>query len=272
MPLVIAMRDPRFSFTRCFEIQRVVKKEAVSLSTRENSKSGNEDFPSYRESQTDVHYSEPLAPVVRQLSAGKIARLRHVPLVKFLTFPAGKEAFREFTVREFSVENLLFVEAVKTLNDNPAPTKADCKAIYDQYVASSGANQVNLPSVVVQRLEARLDDAEPGELGLKSYFDESYAHVMKLMQRDAFKRFQNTTAWQTHVVVFDAEPKAETVPQAQPEGDKASSTVPLSPVSSLVEVPPSPRFNEAESAPASTTGEATAISPAPAPVSGAEAV
>jgi hypothetical protein len=177
------------------------------MSSRVSSKGDQEDFPSYRDSQSEVAVDIPeTPPMARRLSAAQILRLKHVPLIKFLTFPAGREAFREFLVREFSVENLLFVEAAREL-DHPGLTKAECKELFDKFVAESSPNQVNLPMVVVQRLEARLGDSEPGDM-LNTVFDDAVNHVMKLMHRDAFKRFQNTSAWQLHVVVFDADPKA----------------------------------------------------------------
>jgi hypothetical protein len=198
MPLSIAARDPRFSLTRCFTPAGLRPRQTTSsrISSREDS-----DVSDYhtRESAVDIK-REPAGEGV-PLTEEKLTRLRHVPLVKFLTYPPGREAFRTFTVLEFSVENLLFVEAVKELGANPH-TAADVRALYDRFVADSAPNQVNLPSVVVQRLKPRLEDDCDAKV-----FEEAVEHVFKIMQRDTYKRFQKTPEWAMHVGVFDVEKK-----------------------------------------------------------------
>jgi hypothetical protein len=166
-----------------------------------NISSINESFESFRESAiNDIELPE--AGTVRRMSDEKLRKLRHVPLAKFLTYPVGREAFRLFLVHEFSVENLLFVEAIKQFLDNPQATKDDARKLYDTFVAESGPNQVNLTSALVQKIQARL--ADEGD-DCRTLFNEAVEHVMKLMQRDAYKRFQRTIQWQQHVVVFHIE-------------------------------------------------------------------
>jgi len=199
MPLSIAARDPRFSLTRCFNPVSYRARQTTSsrISSREDS-----DVSDYhtRESAVDVKRVDGNSDK-EPMTEERMARLRHVPLIKFLTYPAGREAFRTFTVLEFSVENLLFVEAVKELGSSPH-TAADVRSLYDRFVADSAPNQVNLPSVVVQRLKPRLEDDCDAKV-----FDEAVEHVYKIMQRDTFKRFQKTAEWAMHVGVFDVEKK-----------------------------------------------------------------
>jgi hypothetical protein len=211
---------------------------------------------------------EPATPHhARIISAGQLEKLRHVNLAKFLTYPAGREAFRAFTVKEFSVENLLFVEAVKAIKDKPTlPTKEDGQAVWDQYIAEAAPSQVNLPSVTCQRLKARMEESEG--LEIVAMFDDSVDHVMKLMQRDAFKRFQRTPDWVLHVVVFVEKPKegatttpatAETTNPATTLTAPAATTASESPSNSLA-----PLVNSAGSSSLAPQSEASA-SPATTP-------
>jgi hypothetical protein len=137
----------------------------------------------------------------RNISTDTLTKLRHIPLSKFLTYGPGKEAFRDFLVLEFSVENLLFVEAVLHLRERQVISKEEANRVFDEYVMNSAPNQVNLPGVLVQRLDARMKDGgEALDVGL---FDDTVEHVMKLMQRDAYRRFQKTPEWQHHIAAFD---------------------------------------------------------------------
>jgi hypothetical protein len=169
------------------------------------------------------------APEARKLSDATLLKLRHINLSSFLTYGPGKEAFRAFLVREFSVENLLFVEAVEQFNALPSKTKADCQALYDKFVAESSQNQVNLPGVVCQRILARIQDMEAGET-FNGLFDEAYKHVMKLMQRDGYKRFQLTEEWKTHIVVFRVEDKKPASAGAAAPATANTTAEPLLPV------------------------------------------
>jgi hypothetical protein len=206
----------------------------TQLSSGGSGRSSGRSSLTSSELELEYNFSEPVVPVQRQLSDATISKLRHVHLTTFLTYEPGKEAFRAFLVKEFSVENLLFVESVQQHNANPARTRADCVALCDNFITESSPNQVNLPSVVVQRLVARLQDSEPGE-SLNGLFDDASAHVMKLMQRDAFKRFQRTQAWYTHVAVFKVVEKSgattspETTASPTPAGPTTAIPTPAGP-------------------------------------------
>jgi hypothetical protein len=198
-PLFVAWKnDPRFSFAPCFKEK--YERELASLSSKVS-----KEYPDFRESQQEgiVVHDAGTPPSVLDLSPEKLAKLKHVPLHKFLTYPPGREAFKDFTVREFSVENMLFIEAAKVYRENMQATKADGKILFDQFIAETGPNQVNVPAEIVHRLESRLEPEGGAGEEVRLFFEDAVEHVMKLMQRDGFKRFQKTAAWQLHVVVFD---------------------------------------------------------------------
>jgi len=199
VPLAVAMRDARFSYTRCFKMPKSATPRSTVASPDSKFSRETELFK-FRESQCHTTLR---AATVRRLSGDQLDRMRQVPLASFLMYPPGREAFRKWTVREFSVENLLFVEAVKRVNESGQATQADFEALYDQYVIPAAPYQVNLPSQSVHRVKGAMATKDLSQLRLS--FTEAADHIMKLMQRDAYKRFQGTHEWAQHVVVFDTE-------------------------------------------------------------------
>jgi hypothetical protein len=188
-PIWIASRDRKFGFFRCFTKTKKKSKTGTSRNSL------NTTRVSEGTSTVQTPHSRPRNI---SFSSNSLTKLRALPLVKFLTNAQGREAFREFIVREFSVENLLFVEAVQQLRTNPQTSKEDVNNLYAEYIIPTAPNQVNLPHIVVQRLEARKNE-EGVDTGV---FDEAVDHVMKLMQRDAYRRFQKTPDWYQHIAVF----------------------------------------------------------------------
>jgi len=151
----------------------------------------------------------------------QVMKFKKVGLAKFLTYRPGREAFRRFTVLEFSVENLMFIEAVHRFREIEKPTRENIDKILDNFIGTTAPNQVNVPSGVVERLTANLVGIE--EKDIKTVFHEAYLHVMKLMSRDTYKRFQQTRDWETHVVVFDSE-----ITDSPPTPRAATKTAPAS--------------------------------------------
>jgi hypothetical protein len=189
-PLAIAMRDRRFSFLRCFEgYTKEARKSAKCVAAL-----GSAQSREARESAFET----------RTYNADTLTKLREVPLGRFLTSTPAREAFRAFIVCEFSVENLLFVEAVQALNDREHLSREEANALFDQYVATSAPSQVNIPHLVAQKLEEHLKTDEVLD---RTMFNEAAGHVMKLMHRDAYRRFQKTPQWAALVAVFSDGPE-----------------------------------------------------------------
>jgi len=221
-PLVVAMRDPRFRFLRCLLI-RTTEENNVDVTMSVSLENSHEEFPDYQEGENVIAVHDEPVPFCRTLSAGMYDRLKRVSLAKFLTYPAGKEAFREFTVREFAVENLLFIEAVQQHLSNPVHSQKAACALFAEYVEDSAPNQVHLPSRIVKRLKAGLD-SQSGEEVCPA-LEEAKDHVMKALQRDVFKRFQETLAWEQTVVVFDANrSRADSVVRGEIKSERPPTT------------------------------------------------
>jgi hypothetical protein len=225
MPLWIASKDPRFSYTSCF---RKPFKPRMTMSSTGSHVDDVDEMSDYhsREGSTIGDTGVVVKDVVveKELTPQQLAQLQHVPLRKFLTYPAGREAFRTFTVLEFSVENLLFVEAVQEMKDR-VHTKDEVRALYDRFVVEGAPNQVNLPAVIVHRLQPRLQDDCDAQV-----FTEAVDHMYKVMQRDTYKRFQKTREWAMHVGVFEGKVKdhgkTNSVEMTKQTGDKAQNEMP----------------------------------------------
>jgi hypothetical protein len=200
-PIIICYKqhDPRFSVfrvcqnTKKYLTMRNSESHPDGLSQQSGGTAGSqtENFPN-DQSVTEISRSE--AP----LSEEQHSRLRTVPLSKFLTSHHGRESFRTFTQLEFSIENLLFVEAVEALAAR-AHTPADVRKLYEEYVQEGSTNQVNLPAVTREKVDARFRDSEQHI----DVFEEAVRWVYKLMQGDTYKRFQRTSVWERVVVEFD---------------------------------------------------------------------
>lgn len=269
-PLYHATKDPRF---RWFAWLRRSNWARLRSRTEDNSKISS------------THGSE--APSKSELlSEEQLENLKGVTLAKFLTNAAGREAFRAFTVREFSVENLLFVEAVDQYRLNANVSRADAQALFAKFVAFSSPYQVNLPGLIFKSISSRVEDTT-GAVDYKTLFDEAYTHVMKLMQRDVFRRFKHTAEWEEHVADFNAEMEAmqkdksskktvtensETRPSSSTNSQPVAVVVVAEPPSPAVSSPPSPVLapvanTEGWPQARSANNASPAISESPAPAS-----
>lgn len=162
-----------------------------SMASRTESSFAEND-PSIAEVKNPISERNPMRVLSSHLNPRDpaLARLKKMPLSRVLSFGPGKEAFRRFAVLEFSVENLLFVEAVSKFRALEDPTKRDVQDVYDKFVSNSAPSQVNLPMKIVRKMTEKLPTIDGVEI--RAFFDESVDHVMKMMQRDSYRRFQDT--------------------------------------------------------------------------------
>lgn len=195
-PLTKAMFERKFiwwwDFCRKREKSEKKKKQRRGSHSETQSSQTHSSGGSYAESEvTATMVRNPMRALATQLTTKdpNLARLKKLPLTRILSNTSGKEAFRRFTVLEFSVENLLFTEAVAKYRLS-APTKEDMKELFDTYVSNTAPSQVNLPNKIVKKMQESLDTAQG--IQIRAFFDEAYDHVMKLMQRDSYRRFQDT--------------------------------------------------------------------------------
>jgi hypothetical protein len=165
-----------------------------------------------------------------------------------LSTPQGFESFKRFLTKEFSVENILFYQEVaefrKLKKDLAADPDADLKllgkaqGVYAKYIIIDAPFQVNLPDVIVRRLEIGLKNefaqagkkkeqkeaaaititAEPGsdaEAMMKeqaecpTIFDAAQTNIFNLMNTDSFPRYSRTEEYKLFVKELNAKSKTK---------------------------------------------------------------
>lgn len=99
------------------------------------------------------------------------------------------EDFKEYTIKDFSVENALFYEIATRLAQNP-PSDASYlieqqKAIYDLFISPTADIPLNVTSQSVQKIRCQVAKNEFKE----DMFNDVLREVMDLMYTDTFLRF-----------------------------------------------------------------------------------
>ncbi|KAK9767754.1 Regulator of G-protein signaling 7 [Basidiobolus ranarum] len=96
------------------------------------------------------------------------------------------EQFKDFTVKEFSIENPLFFERCQRIKRLPtAILKEEVLAIYDTFVVPGAALQVNLCNAVVKQITLKILDDQIDE----TIFEAAINEVAEIMVRHTFPRF-----------------------------------------------------------------------------------
>ncbi|XP_030063370.1 regulator of G-protein signaling 4 [Microcaecilia unicolor] len=98
---------------------------------------------------------------------------------------SGLSAFKAFLKSEYSEENIEFWIACEDYKKIKTPTKMGSKAkkIYDDFISTQAAKEVNLDSST--REETRKNLLEPTPL----CFDEAQRKIFSLMEKDSYRRF-----------------------------------------------------------------------------------
>jgi hypothetical protein len=165
-----------------------------------------------------------------------------------LSTPQGFESFKRFLTKEFSVENILFYQEVaefrKLKKDLAEDPDADLKllgkaqGVYAKYIIIDAPFQVNLPDVIVRRLEIALKNefaqagkkkeqkeaaavtitAEPGsdaeamakeQAECPTIFDAAQTNIFNLMNTDSFPRYSRTEEYKQFVKELSAKSKTK---------------------------------------------------------------
>lgn len=120
--------------------------------------------------------------------------------------PANSEAvamFREFLDREFSSENLMFLEDVRLFSimfdaaqDNPSLAADSRKAaalIFNRYFDKNAALPVNVSAPVFKQIELTFKNPQ------RDTFNNAVEHIKNLLSMDSFRRFARTEKYQQYV-------------------------------------------------------------------------
>jgi hypothetical protein len=155
-------------------------------------------------------------PLYRSYSAGSLgdidSKSTSSPSAKslehILADPEAHTAFKNFVTSEFSVENLMFYDAVQDFKEvfeaeTPQDNRELAQGIYTDFVSPGSPFQVNLPSTVVSTLAQLLRpqlittspalaqhiDERRSQMILQNVFDVAVVNIVELMRRDSYQRF-----------------------------------------------------------------------------------
>eukprot|EP01136_Pigoraptor_vietnamica_P012439 Opistho-1_new@52364 len=121
----------------------------------------------------------------KELPSVHTARRWGIGLYELLTEPAGLRMFREFLRKEYSEENLKFWLACEEIKKvPPAKLKDEIMKIYNDYVAPSAQNEVNLNSTTRELTSKHVNS----DMGYDT-FDEAQKMIFRLMNKDSYPRF-----------------------------------------------------------------------------------
>ncbi|KAI8925022.1 hypothetical protein BC831DRAFT_415521 [Entophlyctis helioformis] len=125
---------------------------------------------------------------------------------KILADPTMREAFCRYLAREFSMESLLFIEAVKQFREsfsaNAAPgartpenVRAACAKMMAEFVTANSVNEVNLPKKCVDRIKASIESVVDGTIDPDKYgniFDDGAEHIQAMLALNHLRKFQTS--------------------------------------------------------------------------------
>ncbi|KAK6099777.1 hypothetical protein MT418_001162 [Batrachochytrium dendrobatidis] len=129
---------------------------------------------------------------------------------KIIDSPPLRDAFCQYLAREFSLENLLFLETVRLYKEKvrQVPTIANVKQISDkimtEFIAPNSVNEVNLPKKDVNKLTAALHTALGNELNVElalTVFDDAARHIEEMLALNHLRKFQASPLFENIVSV-----------------------------------------------------------------------
>ena len=93
--------------------------------------------------------------------------------------------FKDFLVREFAVENFLFLEAVSKFKAEKGACVEGAKTIYNGFVSSGALLQVNLSGKTIESIEEKMSCPD------EDMFDEAVEAVKALLSSSSLPRYFN---------------------------------------------------------------------------------
>jgi hypothetical protein len=103
-----------------------------------------------------------------------------------------KEVFVNHLKKEFSYENLEFVEEVEKVTEQGQISQEDEKRIYDEYIVDASAKEVNLPAKIKKLLKGYIVDGVERTNVKKHVFETAVSSMTITMMTDSFERFVKT--------------------------------------------------------------------------------
>lgn len=127
-------------------------------------------------------------------------------IAKRFRAPLDLETFGRFCEFEYSEENLAFLLLVRRFKRHPPKQDSVvgvAARIAKEYIAAGGHSEINLSDEIRTETVSRAKrmDAKSPDLAL---FDGAYQAVVKLMERDVFRRFKNMAVLQARITEAQA--------------------------------------------------------------------
>ncbi|EGF83944.1 hypothetical protein BATDEDRAFT_85520 [Batrachochytrium dendrobatidis JAM81] len=123
---------------------------------------------------------------------------------------ALRDAFCIYMAREFSMENVLFIETIKGYKSQITknPTKSNTRKLFEkiksEFIASNSVNEINLPTKIAKKL---FDDSDKifksGDdccsnfdvAAATNLFDDAVVHIELMLAQDHIRKFQVTSVY-----------------------------------------------------------------------------
>ncbi|KAJ8331290.1 hypothetical protein O5D80_000224 [Batrachochytrium dendrobatidis] len=123
-------------------------------------------------------------------------------IARIIADPTLHDAFCKYLAMEFSMESLLFIEAVKIYKEKVKESpitetvmKLSIK-IAAEFIIPNSVNEVNLPKKIVLKLNTELAAALEGEFDMKkasAVYDDAAEHIEQMLALNHLRKFQTTS-------------------------------------------------------------------------------
>ncbi|KAI8925024.1 hypothetical protein BC831DRAFT_462968 [Entophlyctis helioformis] len=126
---------------------------------------------------------------------------------RILKDPAKRDVFAKYLAREFAMESLLFVEAVKRYRElfngqigNDAEIRSTAKSILSEFIEPNADNEVKLPKRITDKMtivcesQIEMSDTVPRDTA-KHVFDAAMEYVLQMMSANHLKKFEASTCF-----------------------------------------------------------------------------
>jgi hypothetical protein len=114
---------------------------------------------------------------------------------------AGLELFQQHLLKELSVENIMFWNAVNEFKYSSSTctdteeVKQSAQALFEIYVSDKATFQVNISSEQYDHISQVLQASASDIQQLRAVFDQAQKEIFLLMARDSFHRFRHTEVY-----------------------------------------------------------------------------
>jgi hypothetical protein len=135
--------------------------------------------------------------------------LKTIHMEDILSSERGIQAFKDFLISEFSVENLLFwidVAQFKRIYSEDKNEKLSedlttaALRIYNRYIKKDCEYEVNIEFAIADKIHRAFNNPADDTLITPNIFDQAYEEIQRLMELDSFSRFKRTLQKQTWVI------------------------------------------------------------------------